>query len=208
MERAKRLERQDAEISAQDFLTDMGLFRVRWRRLVTEAAISPIVDRMGRRILRSHTRDYERVLGLSLADDTPAVQGAMAEFRRQNVALIKTIPERLHRDVTRTVLEASTRGTRAETLQRQIRERFQVSESRARLIARDQVLKAHGNLSQIRNREAGIERYQWSTSRDERVRPEHEELDGQIFSWDAPPPVGHPGEDIQCRCAAVPLLPA
>ena len=37
------------------------------------------------------------------------------------------------------------------------------------------------------------------------VRPSHAENDGKIFSWDTPPATGHPGEDHNCRCTAVPL---
>ena len=31
---------------------------------------------------------------------------------------------------------------------------------------------------------------------------------GQIFAWDSPPPdTGHPGDDVQCRCVAVAVIP-
>jgi len=36
------------------------------------------------------------------------------------------------------------------------------------------------------------------------VRPEHEANDGKIFVWNDPPPTGHPGDEIGCRCWAEP----
>jgi SPP1 gp7 family putative phage head morphogenesis protein len=43
------------------------------------------------------------------------------------------------------------------------------------------------------------EKYMWITEGDDRVRPEHEALDGEVRSWyDSP----HPGEDFGCRCHA------
>ena len=53
---------------------------------------------------------------------------------------------------------------------------------------------------------ADRERYVWRTQRDERVRQSHWVNDGRIFSWSNPPDTGHPGEDYNCRCEAVPYI--
>ena len=42
--------------------------------------------------------------------------------------------------------------------------------------------------------------YIWRTRGDGRVRASHAANNGRIFSWDNPPPMGHPGEDYNCRC--------
>lgn len=47
--------------------------------------------------------------------------------------------------------------------------------------------------------------YIWRTKNDGNVRPEHSILDGQMFTWDNPPSVGHPGDDYGCRCIAEPV---
>jgi SPP1 gp7 family putative phage head morphogenesis protein len=97
-------------------------------------------------------------------------------------------------------------------LQPLLESRLEVSASRAELIARDQTLKLNANVTQWRQTEAGVERYIWTTSNDERVREGHADLDGEEFSWDDPPDTGdgernHPGEDFQCRCIAYPVIP-
>lgn len=99
-----------------------------------------------------------------------------------------------------------TQGSRWEDLRDALLERGGVSESRAELIARDQTLKLNGAINQAHQRSVGVEAYIWSTSGDERVRDSHADLDGKTFAWSAPPEPGHPGEDFQCRCVALPII--
>ncbi|GAG93926.1 unnamed protein product, partial [marine sediment metagenome] len=67
---------------------------------------------------------------------------------------------------------------------------------------------------QQRYLDIGITKYEWSTSNDERVRDDHKQLDGKIFSFKTPPVVdrrtgrrANPAEDFGCRCVAIPILP-
>lgn len=46
------------------------------------------------------------------------------------------------------------------------------------------------------------EYYIWQTMGDEKVRPSHEEHDGNAFNWHIPPETGHPGSEHNCRCWA------
>jgi len=103
--------------------------------------------------------------------------------------------------------DPSNFGLRVEELQAMLLERADVSVSRAELIARDQTLKLLGQINEERQTAAGVESYEWSTSNDERVRDEHQILEGTTQSWDSAPEPGHPGEDFQCRCVAVPIIP-
>lgn len=48
--------------------------------------------------------------------------------------------------------------------------------------------------------------YIWRTRSDGKVRAAHAANNGRIFSWDNPPPMGHPGEDFNCRCTAEPYV--
>lgn len=204
--------REDAEIDTGTFGVDFGNLRIRIGRLVRGKRVSAIVDQWGREIAEWNTREMRRLLKIDLAAESVAVQSVLAAARTTNVQLITSIADRLLGDVFRVVTESVINGTRVETLATQIQERYQVSDSRARLIARDQTLKANANLTQERHREAGVTQYVWSSSRDERVREIHANLDGFVFDWNDPPitsedgSTNHPGEDIQCRCTAIPVL--
>ena len=123
-----------------------------------------------------------------------------------NVKLITSIPEDYFNKVEGIVLRGAQSGKLAEAIIPEIQDQFEVTENRAQFIARDQVSKFNGNLTQLRQQSAGIEKYTWSTAGDERVRSEHEMKDGQVFSWNDPPEDGHPGQAIQCRCAAIPVF--
>lgn len=129
------------------------------------------------------------------------------------------INDRLTRDVAstyaegvRSVLAETNAGDRSETLIQRMMDRADVTRSRARLIAVDQMLTLYSDVNQRRQREVGVEEYEWSTSNDERVRSNHATLNRQVYSWDAPPigggtsggDSGHPGSGIRCRCIAIP----
>jgi SPP1 gp7 family putative phage head morphogenesis protein len=110
--------------------------------------------------------------------------------------------------------DALERGVHVNNLRKTIQERYEVTRSKAALLARDQTLKLNGQITRVRQTSAGVERYRWISSRDERVRPAHKALHGTVQRWDTPPVVdpktgrtAHPGEDYQCRCVPVPELP-
>lgn len=64
-------------------------------------------------------------------------------------------------------------------------------------LAYDRAVKAEA-------RERTTTHYIWRTRGDNKVRAAHAANNGRIFSWDNPPPTGHPGEDYGCRCTAEP----
>jgi len=60
----------------------------------------------------------------------------------------------------------------------------------------------------------GVDSYIWQTRLDERVREGHRVLEGEKFSWDSPPVTNprtgdrnNPGEDHNCRCSPLPIVP-
>lgn len=87
-----------------------------------------------------------------------------------------------------------------------------ITASRAKFQARNFLTTAFGRLTRAHQENAGNTRYIWTTAQDERVRPDHADLDGQTFLWSLPPVinkttgrVGHPGDDFNCRCRATPV---
>lgn len=169
--------------------------------------VEPDMIRVAKRV-SDHQRAYHRkLIGISLTEDI-RVGPAMIAFRERNIRLITSLGEDTVDQVRGILADAESTGLRVEDLAEQIRERFDVARSRAELIARDQTLKLHGQVTKIRQENAGIVSYTWSTSRDGRVRESHEALEGEEFSWNSPPEPGHPGDDYQCRCVAIPVLPS
>lgn len=146
------------------------------------------------------------VLEVDVFTNSPKTAAQSAAFVQENVALIKTIPARYFDDIEQMVLRRFRQGVRPEELEAEIQDRYGVSQSRAALIARDQVSKLNGELTRVRQTELGISRYIWRTSKDERVRETHADQEGNIYSWSDPPATGHPGEDFQCRCHPEPVL--
>jgi SPP1 gp7 family putative phage head morphogenesis protein len=100
--------------------------------------------------------------------------------------------------VEQAVLSGLRDGKLAPDIAKQLEKQVGIPKRKAQLIARDQTSKLVGNLNQYRQKSLGISQYVWSTAGDNRVRPEHEALEGQVFSWDDPPDTGHPGEAINC----------
>lgn len=154
--------------------------------------------------------------GFRRSDAPTSVDEILSTRLRDNVALITSIAPTALTQVQEVIGEGFRSGLRVEDLAKRIEERFGVAESRATLIARDQVGKLQGQLTEARNREIGATSYVWQVSGapdgDERVRDMHRELQGQTFRYDDPPvtnPQGdrnNPGEDFQCRCNALPVL--
>lgn len=123
-----------------------------------------------------------------------------------NTDLIKSLPTTFMAQLRPLILDGVQHGKRFEVLQSEIMQRLNVSENRAKLIARDQTAKLNSSITEARQTQLGITSYEWQTSGDERVRGTHEKNDGKVFRWDSPPDTGHPGQDYQCRCVAIPVF--
>lgn len=100
-----------------------------------------------------------------------------------------------------------------ESLTDMIMKEWDVSANKANFLARQETSLFFSKFSMNRAKSAGVRKYRWSTSHDIRVRDRHKELDGTIHSVDDPPVVdlktgrrAHPGEDYNCRCAAIWVL--
>lgn len=149
----------------------------------------------------------KRLTGVDVLTSEPWLQTQLAAFQQRNYDLIKTIEEREIARLNNIVSNGFAAGDRWETISEEIQSSFDIAESDADRIARDQVSKLNGEMTKLRQSELGIAQYVWSTVGDERVRETHAENDGKTFSWSDPPATGHPGEEINCRCTALPVLP-
>jgi SPP1 gp7 family putative phage head morphogenesis protein len=138
----------------------------------------------------------------------------------QNYKLIKGDMEKYIGQINALTEKAVTSGLSVKELAKQIAALDDKLKGRANFIARDQIGKLNGEITQRRMEDVGLSMYIWETSGDERVRPSHEMIDGALCRWDdsavysqdggktwIPRPSGavllHPGIDYLCRCTAI-----
>jgi SPP1 gp7 family putative phage head morphogenesis protein len=125
----------------------------------------------------------------------------------RSVSLIRGMTAELAKRVVDVLIRGATTGERSTVIAKELVEQFAWSNKRAKFIARDQLATFNGTLNRLRQTQVGITQYQWATSLDERVRPLHANREGKVFAWNKPPSDGHPGEPINCRCVARPIVP-
>lgn len=156
----------------------------------------------------------------ALTSSGQAVQDQLEIDRALNASLIKNMATDFKQRISETIMVSVQSGERSTNLITQIREDFHVTESRAKLIARDQTSKLNGSLVKARAQAVGSKTYIWVGVSDERERPSHSVLNGMLCKWGDPTVysddngdtwksrrsigafIGHPSEDYQCRCNA------
>lgn len=151
-------------------------------------------------------RQTQAALGVPLSAPDRSLPTLTEHFVSENVALIKSLGARTLDKVESAILRGFTAGARHETIAEEIAKEYSIAEKHARLIARDQIGKLHGQLNAARNQELGVTSYTWHATLDERTRPTHRALHGKVFAWANPPAEGLPGEAILCRCQGVPVF--
>ena len=124
-------------------------------------------------------KSMRRYFGIrvDLLRDTPIDLEARV---RENVSLIRTIPERFHAGLAQKI-EAIQMDAPfdQQKLRGVLRREYKSSGYNLRRLTRDQTSKLTGQLNQARQTELGIGQYRWETSGDERVRPTHNDNNGQ-----------------------------
>lgn len=176
----------------------------------SEKAAKEHMLRLNRYHRQRFTKSMRNFLGVQIRFFEDAEVGPfLAEGMRRNVELIRTIPPRLHDGLYRDILRTQRETTfNKQALREVLNRQYGSAGYNLRRLTRDQTNKTIGQLSKIRQERVGITQYEWQTSQDERVRDSHNANSGQVFDWSSPPAdTGHPGDDIQCRCVALPYLP-
>lgn len=202
--------------------------RVRLTQLMTDANIERTVAETASTLDNENRDQFRRQFQTVFAADPIAAEPWLKQevntFVAENASLIKTLPGESLSDIEQMVFRDAKRQLSPQQITANILEAFDTTRGRAQVIARDQVGKFNGRLSELRQKQSGITRYIWQTSEDGRVRSrsnsggysDHQNLNGKTFSWDDPPITvfkgkragerNHPGQDIQCRCHAIPVI--
>jgi len=145
---------------------------------------------------------------------------AIRDWEQNNYQLVKSIPAEHMKRLNQTISDGVSQGRLWTDIAKEVQEIGPaLTKQKAELIARDQIGKLNSTLTREKQQGAGIDLYEWQTSRDERVRDSHQVMEGLICRWDdrdlysddggktwkirtSEMPIAHPGEEIQCRCTA------
>lgn len=138
---------------------------------------------------------------------------------RENVGLIKTLPQDVANKVVRDIVDEAIKGKRARTIETIIREQTSKhARASARLIARTEVSKTTTAITKARSEALDLKWYVWRTALDgDRVRKSHRNMEDVLVAWSNPPSpeklvgekdVGnyHAGNIWNCRCYPEPLI--
>ena len=183
-----------------------------WQAKHPDAELADLATRYGNATSRHNRHELGKQMKAAVGVDAFAREPNLAPrielFAAENVSLITSMATNTFSDVEKYAVAALRDGDRAESLAGDLEERFGVSESKAKLIAKDQIGKLNGELNQVRQEALGVTGYTWRTMGDNRVREEHMALEGQHFDWDDPPSEGIPGYAINCFPGNVMVSPS
>ena len=187
-----------------------------------EYLASPIlykdIDKLAKLTMKFTAKDWakacKKTLGVDIREDYymgSFYKNNIDDWVKNNVDLIKSIPNEYIKDVYDLIYKGYTSGKTLSDVSKSIEHLNVVSANKAKFIARDQISKLNADIQKAQQIASGIEYYIWLTSKDERVRQSHRELDGKNCRWDNPPENSdgracHPGEDYGCRCIAIPVF--
>lgn len=179
--------------------------------LAAEGSVNRILRLESQRHTAAFMQTAKKALGVDLSD--VVLQEDLGEYLRsagmRNAGLIKGLGADAVKRVQETVSTALISGTPARELQARLTEQLRISDRRAQLIAQDQLSKLNSDMNRIRHEQAGITEYQWSTSKDERVRERHRALEGKTYKYGKPTGAEGglpPGQPIRCRCVALAVV--
>lgn len=204
--------RHDAVEDIEQKLDDLML---RFGGVLAEEALRQQVTENAREILQYAERGWQRTIHTITGVDPLVRNLPMQEIVKahvhENISLIKSIPQKLHGDVERVVMDGVRAGRKIDEITEAVQGVYPVTAKRAGVIARDQAGSLHAAIVDEQYKQANLVTYIWRTMKDSRVRGNpvgkypnakynHWTRDGQVFSSDDPPPDGHPGEAIECRC--------
>lgn len=191
-----------------DIMASIGEVTVSLRSALTGPSAEELARDQALAINRQGQQDTTRMfqaVGIDPMNYEPWLDHAVDAFVAENVGLIESLGDDYIDDVKQRVIAAVRTGQSTSDLAADLAERYDVADSRAAFIARDQTSKFLGDLAKQRQSNLGITHYIWRGTLDQRERDSHREKEGNRYAWTDPPAdTGHPGEDFQCRCTAEP----
>lgn len=157
----------------------------------------------------SNVNAQARAISSQAIESNPTIQAFIKAKIKENTAYITSMRDKYVAQLQSDIYRAISDGKGATELTNAIVKRTNMSYNHARLIANDQTGSILAELNKYRATHAGFEKYLWQSMEDGRVRPKHQILDQQVFRYDDPDGGDDgqlPGEPINCRCVAMPVI--
>jgi SPP1 gp7 family putative phage head morphogenesis protein len=128
-------------------------------------------------------------------------------FIEQRENVMAGIADDIHRGIMEIIQEGMNKQLGATETANLIRAKFnEISNGRAKTIARTETGAAYGFSREEAMKAAGIRYKEWLSTPDDRCRETHKAADGQVVEMDSPfqcDPAGPPEEIINCRCVQI-----
>lgn len=196
-----------------------GAIRLAIEQVLRGSSIRAEVRAVARTVENSFRRQLKKVLSDPLPKDIKALTDVVKDWISETMASLRELLVGGRRDAAfadawPSLLDLAVKaGSGAETVAERARALGRSAAKAARRVrsaAKARALNIGGQANRVFQVAVGVERYEWRTQRDWKVRPIHADLNGTIQRWDDPPVIskdgrrGHPGDDYNCRCIAIP----
>lgn len=170
-------------------------------------------------------RIIEKGIHVTPPISSPWWEDMKSSWAEDNYTLITSNAKKYVSQINTLTEQAIVNGLSPAKLKEQIKKATEsLSDKHCKLLARDQMGKLNGQITEAQMREVGLDLYVWSTAYDDRVRDSHALMEGLLCRWDdasvcsydngktwTERPSGavdlHPGQDIQCRCVGLAFYP-
>lgn len=167
------------------------------------------IDKATTSALHSSLKEASGGLSLKTSAMDPRTREIFKAAALESTSLIKSIPEEYLGKVSKFVFRSITDpNVGLDKLQENLERIGGMTKRRAQLIALDQTRKTFSSVNAAKAQALGVKRFEWIHSGGgSHPRTQHQDWDGQIFSYDNLPvdddfgPV-LPGIAINCRCKA------
>ena len=145
-------------------------------------------------------------IGVEAAIGTgPADWRVIDALKVRNLSALRGITDEMNKQIIRELTEGVQLGESIPKLTKRITDRVdKIGKTRAKAMARTETINSFSQGAELRFAQAGIEKMEWLTAKDERVSADCIKLDGDIFSIKSNHP--RPPLHTDCRCALLPVI--
>ena len=210
---------QDATIASQSRILMSSLsdrFNALFAKKAKPLAESMVkdADKTGTTALHSSLQQLSGGMSLKTSIVDSSLQNIYKASVAENVSLIKSIASEYLQKVEGAVMRSITTGNGLQDLIPALEQFEGQTHRRATNIALDQTRKVYNSINRGRMEALGVKKFMWHHSGGgAHPRKDHQEMDGEIYSFDALPVIdrrtgerGIPGQAPNCRCTMSPVF--